>query len=303
MTTLPPTFLERLSNDLDELVARAMPAVVGVELERGQGTGLVLTPDGYVLTNSHVVRGARTVKVRRDDGEALSAMVIGADPPTDLAVLRVDARDLPTLPLADPAQVRVGQLVVAIGHPFQLEGSVSVGVVSALNRSLGTRAGLMEGLVQTDAAINPGNSGGPLLNARGEVVGINSIVLPYAQGIGFAISAGTASWIASMLIQKGKVPRKFIGVAASAVPLPRSQALEVGQSRAVRIHRVGEGSPAALGGLREGDLVTGVNGSPVRSVDDLQRLMSLAPDTELHLDVWRKGGRRALTVTARSMDA
>jgi serine protease Do len=298
MSGVPPTFLERLSEDLENLVARAMPAVVGIERQRGQGTGLVLAPDGYVLTNSHVVTSGRGTQVRFDDGETLAAELVGADPATDLAVVRVGKSGLPVLPLADPSNVRVGQLVVAIGHPFHLQGSVSVGVVSAINRDLGTRAGMMEGLVQTDAAINPGNSGGPLLNARGEVVGINTIVLPFAQGIGFAIPAGTASWIASMLIQHGSVTRRYLGIAASAVALSRVETHEVGQARAVRVHRIADASPAARGGLASGDLVTDVNGAQVRSVDDLQRVMALAPHEALRLGVWRGGRRREIDVTA-----
>ena len=298
MSGVPPTLLERLSEDLENLVSRAMPAVVGIERQQGQGTGLVLAPDGYVLTNSHVVQSGRGTSVRFDDGETLRAELVGTDPPTDLAVVRVAKGGLRVLPLADPLNVRVGQLVVAIGHPFHLEGSVSVGVVSAINRDLGTRAGMMEGLVQTDAAINPGNSGGPLLNARGEVVGINSIVLPFAQGIGFAIPAGTASWIASMLIQHGSVTRRYLGVAASAIGLSRAETSEIGQPRAVRIHRIAEASPAARSGLESGDLVIDVNGAKVRSVDDLQRVMALSPDEALRLGVWRKGRRREIDVTA-----
>jgi serine protease Do len=298
MSGMPATFLERLSEDLENLVARAMPAVVGIERQRGQGSGLVLAQDGYVLTNSHVVRSGRGTQVRLDDGDVLPAELVGSDPATDLAVVRVGRSGLETLPLADPVSVRVGQLVVAIGHPFHLQGSVSVGVVSAINRDLGTHAGMLEGLVQTDAAINPGNSGGPLLNAHGEVVGINTIVLPFAQGIGFAIPAGTANWIASMLIQRGSVTRRYLGIAASAVALSRAETREVGQARAVRIHRVADASPAARGGLQTGDLVVEVNGAPIRSVDDLQRVMALAAHEGLRIGVWRGGRRKELEVTA-----
>ena len=300
MSGMPQTFLERLSEDLENLVARAMPAVVGIERQRGQGTGLVLAQDGYILTNSHVVRSGRATQVRLDDGELLPAELVGTDPPTDLAVVRVSRTGLETLPLADPANVRVGQLVVAIGHPYHLQGSVSVGVVSAINRDLGTQAGILEGLVQTDAAINPGNSGGPLLNARGEVVGINTIVLPFAQGIGFAIPASTASWIASMLIQRGSVTRRYLGIAGSGVALSRAEARDVGQARAVRVHRVADASPAARGGLAHGDLVTDVNGAQIRSVDDLQRVMALAAHDALRVGVWRGGRRREIEITASS---
>ncbi|QDE80331.1 MULTISPECIES: S1C family serine protease [Myxococcus] len=293
--------LQHFSDDLESLVARASPAVVGVEHARGHGTGLFLTPDGYVLTNRHVVvRGSRKLTVQLSNGEELRGTLVGSDAPTDLAVVRAEGGDFPTLPLAEPESVRVGQLVMAIGNPFHLEQSVSLGVVSAINRSISLPDGVMlEGMLQTDAAINPGNSGGPLLNMRGQVVGLNTLVLPYAQGIGFAVSATTAAWIASLLIQRGKVDRRFLGIAATAVSLDARLTRENGQSRAVKVLRVQDGTPAHEAGLQVDDLLLAINQRAVNSVDDLQRLMALATEDEVTLDLLRKGGGRK-TARART---
>jgi len=286
--------LQQFSDDLESLVARASPAVVGVEHSRGHGTGLFLTPDGYVLTNRHVVmRHPRGLTVQLSNGEELRGTLVGADAPTDLAVVRAEGTDFPTLPLAEPQSVRVGQLVMAIGNPFRLEQAVSLGVVSAINRSLSLPHGVMlEGMLQTDAAINPGNSGGPLLNTRGQVVGLNTRVLPYAQGIGFAVSAATATWVASLLIQRGKVERRFLGIAATAVNLDMRLAQDTGQPRAVKVLKVQDGTPAHDAGLQVDDLLLAINRKTVSSVDDLQRLMALATHEEVTLDILRKGGGR-----------
>ncbi|KFE68283.1 S1C family serine protease [Hyalangium minutum] len=288
--------LQQFSDDLEGLVARASPAVVGVEHGRGHGTGLFLTPDGYVLTNRHVVRNSRKQTITLSTGEERKATFVGGDAPTDLAVLRAEGSDFPTLPLADPKDVRMGQLVVAIGNPFRLEQSVSLGVVSAINRSITLPDGtVLEGMLQTDAAINPGNSGGPLLNTRGQVVGLNTLVLPYAQGIGFAVSATTAAWVASLLIQRGKVERRYLGVAARAVLLEPREAKDAGQPRGVLVLKVQEGTPAEEAGLQPEDLLLGINEHPVGSVDDVQRLMALSVDPHVKMDVLRKGRRRELS--------
>jgi serine protease Do len=288
--------LQQFSDDLEGLVARASPAVVGVEHGRGHGTGLFLTPDGYVLTNRHVVRNSRKQTITLSTGEERKATFVGGDAPTDLAVLRAEGSDFPTLPLADPKDVRMGQLVVAIGNPFRLEQSVSLGVVSAINRSITLPDGtVLEGMLQTDAAINPGNSGGPLLNTRGQVVGLNTLVLPYAQGIGFAVSATTAAWVASLLIQRGKVERRYLGVAARAVLLEPREAKDAGQPRGVLILKVQEGTPAEEAGLQSEDLLLGINQHPVGSVDDVQRLMALSVDPHVKMDVLSKGRRRELS--------
>jgi serine protease Do len=282
--------LAALSDELEALVAQASRAVVGVEQGRGAGTGVVVAQDGYLLTNHHVAGSGKSLRVRLPDGEAVKAELVGSDAPTDLAVLRVRGVELGHLTLA--AGARVGQLVVAIGNPFRFERSVSVGIVSATDRSLpGPNGGAFEGLVQTDAAINPGNSGGPLVNTSAEVVGINTAVIPWAQGMGFAVSSRTATWVTSVLIQHGEVRRRPLGVAARSEMLARAVAEAVGQPRAVRVLQVSKGSSAADAGLQSEDLILGVHGEPVGNVDDVHRLLVLRATDAVPLAVWRQGAR------------
>ena len=293
------TGLQAYSKDLAELVARASPAVVGVERGRGQGSGVVLAQDGYVLTNAHVAAGRGPLVVRLPGGRGVKAERVGADERTDLAVIRAEARDLPVLPLAE-RRLSVGEVVIAIGNPLGFERTVTVGVVSALYRNLPTpQGGLLEGLVQTDASINPGNSGGPLLDAWGEVVGLNTAMLPWARGIGFAIPAHTASWVASVLIQQGEVRRPFLGIAARGEELEPSAAQEAGHARGIRVLDVVGGAPAEAAGLAKGDLLLAANGSPVQTLDDLQRVMVLGGPADIALDVLRDGRRRALEIRPR----
>jgi serine protease Do len=225
------------------------------------------------------------------------AELVGDDPESDLAVLRVSGPRLAPLELHESRRLKVGQLVVAIGNPLRFEGTVTLGVVSALERALpGPRGVLFEGLVQTDAAINPGNSGGPLLDASGAVVGINTAVIPQARGLGFAIAAHTASWIAAVLMRKGRVERPLLGVAARGVDLPLADAERAGQARAVRIQAVSQGSPAARIGLVPGDLLLRANQSPLFGVDDLKRAMVLGEGQPVQLEVQSKHERRAFSV-------
>jgi serine protease Do len=282
--------LGALSDELEALVARASRAVVGVEQGRGAGTGVVVAQDGYLLTNHHVAGSGRSLRVRLPDGEPVAADLVGSDAPTDLAVVRVQGVALGHLPLA--ANARVGQLVVAIGNPFRFERSVSVGIVSATDRSLpGPNGTAFEGLVQTDAAINPGNSGGPLVNTAGEVVGIATAVIPWAQGMGFAVSSRTATWVTSVLIQHGEVRRRTLGVAARSEALAPAVAEAAGQSRAVRVLQVSKNSSAADAGLREEDLILGVHGEAVGNVDDIHRLLVLRALDAVPLAIWRRGTR------------
>jgi S1-C subfamily serine protease len=281
--------LTTLSDELEALVAKTTPGVVSVERGRGGGTGILLSKDGYVLTNEHVAGSDGRIGVRFADGERLSAERVGADPQTDLAVLRIETRVVNPLVLAEDRLPAVGQLVVAIGNPLGFERSVSLGMVSAVDRSLpGPRGVLFEGLVQTDAAINPGNSGGPLVNARGEVIGVNTAVLPFAQGMGFAVGARTATWVAAVLIQRGEVHRRYLGVGARTVVLPERIAAQVGQPRAVRVLEVLDDSPAQRAGMKPGDYILGVHGKTVGSMDDMHRLMVLAGSDEVPLQLWRK---------------
>jgi serine protease Do len=297
------TALQAFSSDVAELVRRAAPAVVGVEHRRGQGSGLVLAQDGYLLTNAHVARGGGPLRVRLSGARTARAELAGADERTDLAVLRVEARDLEVLALSE-RRLAVGELVLAIGNPLGFERSVTMGVVSALHRNLPTPGGgMLEGLVQTDASINPGNSGGPLLDARGEVVGVTTAMLPWARGIGFAIPAHTASWVASVLIREGEVPRPFLGIAARGEDLEPAVAAEAGHRRGVRVLEVVAGSPAQAAGLAAGDLLLAASGRPVETLDDLQRVLVLAPSTELALEVLRGGKRERLAIRPRAARA
>ena len=288
--------LAQLSHDLASLVARAAPSVVGLGHRRGQGSGMVLAADGYVLTNSHVARAAGSLGVRLADGVTLTGELVGADDHTDLAVVKVPARLPEPLVLAEAQPLSVGQLVVAIGNPLGFERSVSLGVVSALFRSLPTNAGgLLEGLIQTDAAVNPGNSGGPLVDAEGRVVGITTAMIAYASGIGFAVPASTASWVAAVLIQKGEVNRPYLGITARGEELGGQLAVQTGQVRAVRVLGVGTGTPASDSGLRKDDVLLSANGRPVATVDDLQRVLVLS-GPEVRLAIRRGDEDRQLLI-------
>jgi len=291
--------LELFSNELETLVTGAAPGVVAIEHRRGNGTGLGLREDGYVLTNEHVVRQSNgRVRVRFSDGDSGDAEVVGRDEATDLAVLKAKRPRLSVLPLASAAAVKVGQVVIALGHPFGFERSVTFGVVSALERRLPGRDGaLLDGLIQTDAAINPGNSGGPLLSVKGQVVGVNTAMLPFAQGIGFAVPSSTASWVASLLIRHGEVPRRFLGISARNETLAPELATQVGQARGVRVVETSRSSPAAVGGIQADDLVVGLGASPVTTVDDLQRLLAFESAWNVEVTVWRKGARLTRQVT------
>jgi S1-C subfamily serine protease len=293
------TSLQALSSDLADLVARASPSVVGVEHGRGQGSGVVLAQDGFVLTNAHVAAGGGPLRVRLSGSSGVRGELVGADERTDLAVVRAGAAGLVPLALAD-RPLRVGELVLAIGNPLGFERSVSVGVVSALHRNLGAPRGtILEGLVQTDAAVNPGNSGGPLLDAHGAVVGVTTAMLPWARGIGFAVPARTAGWVASTLIHEGEVRRPFLGVAARGEDLEPALVREAGGTRAVRVLEVVAESPAAAAGLRRGDLVVAAAGAPVETLDDVVRATVLGHPAEIALEVLRGGTRRTVAIRPR----
>ena len=293
------SLLGELSRELSALAARAAPAVVGLEQGRGQASGLVLSPDGYVLTNAHAVGRAGRVRVRLWGRDAADGEVVGVDERTDLAVVRTEARGLEALSLEEERALEVGQLVVAIGNPLGFERSVSLGVVSALFRNLPTRTGGLEGLIQTDAAVNPGNSGGPLLDVAGRVVGITSAMIAYARGIGFAIPARTASWVATVLIRDGRVRRPYVGITARSEELAPVVSQAARQGRAVRVLGVEAGAPAETAGLRSEDLLLAANDSAVTTVDDLQRVLVLATSPEVQLQLLRGGERRQVTLRAR----
>ena len=272
----------------------------------GSGSGVVITPDGFLLTSVHVVgSGGARVRASFVDGSDLQATVVGTDPLSDLAVLRAESARLAAAELGDAATLRVGQLVVAIGNPHGYAGSVTAGVVSALGRSLPARAGgatrIIDDVIQTDAALNPGNSGGALVDGRQHVVGINTAVAGVGLGLAVPVNATTRRIVAA-LMRDGRVRRAWIGIAGGARPLPPRVAATLGRDRAIEVVEVIDGSPAASAGLRPEDLVVGVDGLPVRGVDDLQRLMTEERiGTRCALEIVRNGRSRTVSLVPREL--
>lgn len=275
--------------------------------QAGAGSGVVIAPDGYILTNDHVIHNANGLKISLTDGTRLSATVIGKDPATDLAVIRAQASYLPCSTLASSDRLRVGQLVIAMGNPFGFQSTVSTGVVSALGRALrSTRGRLIENIIQHTAPLNPGNSGGPLVDSAGKVVGINTAIIAMAQGIGFSIPANTARWVVSQILMHGRVRRGFLGIAAQQRPLDRRFVRFHGLKKnyAVEVSSVESRGPAGQAGMLSGDLVVAINGSPVQSVDDLHRFLSEWPiGRPVEIDIIRGHDRRILVVAPEEAEA
>jgi S1-C subfamily serine protease len=280
--------LDEYSRTVVSAVERVAPAVVNIDIKQrmnsqrgprevgGSGSGFIVTPDGFILTNSHVVHGATGISVNLPDGREYAAKLIGDDPDTDLAVIRIDGPNLMHVRLADSEKLRVGQLVIAIGNPLGFQASVTAGVISALGRSMHAQSGrLIDNIVQTDAALNPGNSGGPLVNSAGEVVGVNTAMIRPAQGICFAIASNTAKLVAGWLIRDGRIRRSYIGVAGQNVPIHRRivRFYNLPLENAVLVVSVEKDSPAAKADLREGDLVIAFNNHPIGSVHDLHKML------------------------------
>jgi len=278
-------YFDAYSEAVSTVAETVGPAVVRVDTREksgqqgrgGVGSGVVISPDGLVLTNAHVVNGARTIRLSDTEGRTTDARLLGIDPDTDLALLRADAaRSLAFAPLGNSKELRRGQIAIAIGNPLGFESTVTAGVISALGRSLRSTTGRMiEDVIQTDAALNPGNSGGPLVSSRGEVIGINTAVIMGAQGICFAVASNTANHVLSEIIRHGRVRRAYIGVAGQTAPIPRRHAMAAGIDGkfGAMLTAVEQSGPGSAGGLLSRDLVVRLDGKPVTGVDDLLRLL------------------------------
>lgn len=297
--------LDAYSQAVIGVVEKAGGAVVSLEVgsqrgPAGAGSGFVVTPDGYVMTNSHVVHGARHIKVRMPSGEIADGQVMGDDPATDLALVRAELGAAMHLPVDGALSPRVGQLAVAIGNPLGFESTVSTGVVSALGRSLRGRTNrLIDGVIQHTAPLNPGNSGGPLLDTAGRVIGVNTAIIARSQNLGFAIAVETAAWVLGQLLQHGRVRRAWLGLGAARRPLDRRLAYHHGLgAAAVEIQAVEPGSPAARAGLVDGDLLVRFADKPVESVDQLHKILrGWQAGLSARLAVIRRGTRLDLDIT------
>ncbi len=300
--------LDAYSRAVIGVVERVGPAVVAIGIKReedqrqgaeGAASGVIIAPDGFILTNNHVVESSLGVRATLTDGSSYDARIIGTDPATDLAVVRVSANGLAFAELGDSDQLRVGQLVIAIGNPLGFQSTVSAGVISALGRSLRSSSGrLIENIIQTDVAINPGNSGGPLVDSRGRVIGINTAMIFMAQGISLSIPINTAKWVAGELVSHGKVSRSFLGIAVQVRPVTRKQQhqLSLKTATVVQIVSVESQGPAKHAGAEEGDFIISLNGKKISTVDELHQLLTrLNPGEEAAVTLLRQ--RRLFDVT------
>jgi S1-C subfamily serine protease len=319
--SLPPTaashaddgeLLDAYSQAVTGAAEAVAPTVVHIDVtarregegkaRRGSGSGFFFTPDGLLLTNSHVVHGAREIRVATQDGERFTADIVGDDPDSDLAVIRVSSRGAPHVRFGKSARLRMGQIAIAIGNPLGFEHTVTAGVVSALGRSLRASTGrLIDDVIQTDAALNPGNSGGPLVSARGEVIGVNTAIIPGAQGICFAVASDSAQWVLQQLLANGRVRRGWLGVAGMNATLARRIARHHGveNESGVRVRSVEQDSPAAVAGIESGDLIVSYDGEIVSGIDRLQQTLTHARiGKPSEVVVLRHARKLSLSVTA-----
>jgi len=298
--------LDAYSRAVTSAVERVSPAVVKIDARGknqtgGSGSGFVFTPDGLVITNSHVIAGAGRLTVTRPDGRSARGDLVGDDPDTDLAVLRIDGDSLPVASLGDSGIVRPGQIAIAIGNPYGFDCSVTAGVISALGRSLRARSGrLMDDIIQTDASLNPGNSGGPLVTSRGEVIGVNTAMILPAQGLSFAIASNTVRFVVSRLIRDGRIRRSYLGIGGQKVPVSRRLARHHGMAitSGLLVATVEPGSPAERAGLEQNDIIVAFRDSPVSGVDDLHRALTedqIGVPSEV--TVFRGIEKRRMTIT------
>lgn len=277
--------LDAYSHAVISVVETVSPAVISVspanvEPSSGSGSGFLISADGYALSNSHVVDGRSKMVAETADGDRVDAELVGDDPATDLALLRLASSDLPFAEFGDSAALRVGQLVIAMGSPLGLQSTVSTGIVSALGRSMRGRDGrLIENVVQHSAPINPGNSGGPLVDSRGRIVGVNTAIIPWAQGLGFAVSSNTARWVVDEFLSHGHVRRRQLGIVATTVPIPRPlvRELDLLTDQAAQVVDVVSDSPAHVAGIRPDDVIVALQGRIITGVDDIHRLMVQFP--------------------------
>jgi len=306
--------LDAYSKSVTRVVERVAPSVVRLDIRRGNGTragsgsGVIVSPDGLILTNSHVVQGAKRADVTVLDGRMLSGRVLGDDPDTDLALVRIDENAvLPAAALGDSKKLKPGEIAIAIGNPLGFDASVTAGVISALGRSLRSKNGrLIEDVIQTDAALNPGNSGGPLVSSQGLVIGINTAIITGAQGICFAVASNTASFVLGELVRHGRVRRAYLGIGAGTIPLPRKIALRHGlnQKTGAVVSAVEPNSPADQAGLLAGDILLSVDGLPVTGADDVVRLLDADKiNRTIPLDVLRRSDLRRFWVGLREREA
>src|SRR5438876_4571408 len=304
--------LDEYSRTIVSAVDRVTPSVVNIESRAsssrgGSGSGFIIAPDGFILTNSHVVHGAREIVVNLSDGRESRAQLVGDDPDTDLAVIRIDAAQLSHVRLADSETLRVGQIAIAIGNPLGIQASVTAGVISALGRSMHAQSGrLIDNIIQTDAALNPGNSGGPLANSAGEVIGVNTAMIRPAQGICFAIASNTAKLIAGWLIKEGRIRRGYIGVAGQTAPLHRRVArfYHLARERRAMGVRLENRSPAEQSRIRPDDVIVAFNDEPIASVHDLhKKLVGDRIGTPCKLTILRGTEQLTIYVTPAEMPA
>jgi S1-C subfamily serine protease len=297
--------LDAYSQAVIGVVGRVGPAVIAVaghpaDREPGQGSGFMITPEGFALTNSHVVRGRRRLRATTEDGDAIDAQLIGDDPSTDLALIRLAAKELPHAELGDSDGLKVGQLVIAVGNPFGFRSTVSTGVVSAVGRSMRSEQGrLIENIIQHTAPLNPGNSGGPLVDSRCRVVGVNTAIIAMAQGLGFAVPATTAQWVVGEFLAHGQVRRLSLGIHVTIAPIPRRlvRELDLLTDQAVEIVEVLPSGPAAKSGLQPGDWIVGAGGRIIAGTDDLHRFLAgLKGERDVTLQVVRSERLLELTV-------
>jgi S1-C subfamily serine protease len=304
------TLLDAYSNAVTRVVEGVGSSVVRLDIRHGgrgraaSGSGVILSPDGLILTNSHVVQGAKRAEVTALDGRSVSGRVLGDDPDTDLALVRVEEdTTLPPAKLGNSKKLKPGEIAIAIGNPLGFDASVTAGVISALGRSLRSKSGrLIDDVIQTDAALNPGNSGGPLVSSRGEVIGINTAIIAGAQGICFAVASNTASFVLGELVAHGRVRRAYLGIAAGTVPLPRRIALRLGlaQRMGAVVSAVETESPADQAGLLTGDIVLALDGAPITGADDLVHLLDAEKiNRTIPLDVLRRSDQRRFWVALR----